>query len=150
MLPRLPSHILNMIEGFLVGEFETLCCLRESCALISKHIECPDFTHSNDWSTFIICIESLCQLHFNRHTGMNIFAPIDVVRHYHFSEGYELMSTAAAILDNMPSYARRLAFEMFSDVLFVICEHLRPCTESYIHFQYTLHCLEYEANTKTY
>ena len=149
MLQSLPLHVMKMIECYLAGEFRELCCLRESCSLMGKHIGRPDYTRSNDWLRFITCIEELCKLHFDCHTGTNNFTPIDVVRQYHLNEGHQLMCTAAAIFDDMPSNARLLAFKMFSNVLIVICEHLRPCTESYIHFRSTLLCLECEANTKT-
>ena len=149
MFSKWPLHIVKMIEGYLESEFWALCCLRESCSLMGKHIQCPDYTRSNDWLMFMTCIEKLCTFHFNCHAEVNTFTPIDVVRQYHLNEGHELMSTAAEIFDNMPSYARLLAFRMFSDVLIVTCEHLKPCMESYLQFRSTLHCLECEANTKT-
>jgi hypothetical protein len=149
MLPELPLHIVKIIERYLESEFWTLCRLRESCSQMGKHIQCPDYTRSNDWLTFITCIEKLCCFHFDCHAKNNIPIPIDVVRQYHLSEGHELMSTVAEIFEDMPSNARLLAFRMFSDVLIVTCEHLRPCMESYIHFRSTLHCLECQADTKT-
>ena len=149
MLPKLPLHIVRMIEGHLESEFWALCRLRESCSLMAKHIQCPDYTRSNDWLTFMTCIEKLCWFHLDCDSEVNILTPIDVVRQHHLNEGLELMSTVAETFEDMPSNARLLAFRMFSDVLIVTCEHLRPCMELYIHFRSTLHCLECEANTKT-
>ena len=137
----MPVDMLHqIIQGIHKGDFHHLCIIRATCSKMYNMVLQPNYAHTLTWSMFSLWLDSLCKLHFVSVTDAGtMFIPVDIVRYYHHGYSYNLAAEVVHYFLMMPLFAQVYAYQRYSCVLHSVLEHIRPCRDTYIDLQCTLH-----------